>query len=57
MVVINLKNATELAYEMLSEASAIRGLTHAEYVEKLAHLHEVCRAIADAGDDRGSRPN
>ncbi|HEY8768002.1 MAG TPA: hypothetical protein VIP09_12210 [Dehalococcoidia bacterium] len=51
MTTLNIRNIDDAAAAKLKRGSDMRGLTLAQYLAKLADLHDMVRARADAGDD------
>ena len=51
MATLNIRNIDDLAAAKLKRGAEIRGLTLGAYLARLADLHDVARARADAGDD------
>lgn len=51
MATLNIRNIDDDGAARVKRAAGVRGMTLGEYVAKLAALHDVARARADAGDD------
>ena len=51
MATLNIRQLDAAAAARIKRAAEVRGLTLAQYLAKLALLHDTSRARADAGDD------
>ena len=50
MTTLNIRNINEAAVAGIKRAAAARQMTLADYLARLAQLHDIARARADAGD-------
>lgn len=51
MATLNIRDIDDTAAARIKQSAHVRGLTMGQYLARLAQLHDVARARADAGDD------